>query len=125
MKPSTIKFHSRSQILELGYADGQLFELNAEFLRVHSPSAEVRGHSPGEEKLQYGMQNVKIKAVDPQGNYAIRLQFNDGHNSGIYSWDYLFNLAKNKDTFWQEYLAKLKAQGKSRLPTILASSNDT
>lgn len=124
VKPSEIKWHTRSQELELGYADGTIFKLGPEFLRVYSPSAEVRGHSPAQAKLQYGKQQVTIRGVEAQGNYAIRLEFSDGHDSGIYSWDYLYELASNQESLWQEYLKKLAAEGKSRLPTILASSKD-
>lgn len=112
--PEAIELHRKSGILELTYADGENFQLSAEFLRVHSPSAEVRGHGRGQEVLQTGKRDVKIKAILPTGNYAIRLDFDDGHNTGIYSWQYLYELCQNQDSLWQDYLDKLDAAGASR-----------
>ena len=114
MQPKTIELHKRTAILELAYEDGTRFELPAEFLRVYSPSAEVRGHGPGQEVLQTGKKHVKIERVEPVGRYAIRLHFNDDHNTGIYSWDYLYELAANRETLWQQYLQRLKAAGARR-----------
>lgn len=111
--PSDIKLHRRSQILEVVFSD-LTCELPAEFLRVHSPSAEVRGHGPGQEELQHGKQDVGITGIEPQGNYAIKLIFSDGHDSGIYAWDYLYDLGSNQDQYWQTYLEKLKEEGKTR-----------
>lgn len=114
--PTEIKLHQKSRLLEISFADGQRFELAYEFLRVLSPSAEVRGHGPGQERLQAGKQAVEIERVEPVGNYAIKLVFSDGHDSGLYSWDYLYELGLNRDALWQEYLDKLAAAGLSRDP---------
>ncbi|MCY3792768.1 MAG: DUF971 domain-containing protein, partial [Gammaproteobacteria bacterium] len=92
--------------------------LPAELLRVYSPSAEVRGHSPGERQLQTGKKQVQVSAVEPVGNYGIRISFDDGHDTGIYAWDYLRDLADNEERYWQEYLAELEAANASRLPSI-------
>lgn len=113
--PSAVHLHRRSQQLELRFGD-DVFFLPAEFLRVHSPSAEVRGHGRGQEVLQHGKLKVAITAVEPQGNYAIRLVFDDGHSSGIYSWDYLHQLGSHQAEYWDTYLAKLKKAGKGRDP---------
>lgn len=118
MRPVNIEYHSKSRQLKLTYSDGTVHELTAEYLRVYSPSAEVRGHSPDQYQLQSGKKEVKIQAIDPVGNYAIRLGFSDGHDSGIYSWDYLFELATNHEHNWSEYLRQLKEANGSRLPTI-------
>jgi len=114
MTPTAIELHKKSGQLELAYADGQHFRLSAEFLRVHSPSAEVRGHGSGQEVLQTGKRDVAISAIRPVGSYAIRLDFSDGHNSGIYSWPYLHELCLQQDALWQEYLGKLEQAGASR-----------
>ena len=112
--PTDIKLHRKSATLELIYAEREPITLRAEFLRVFSPSAEVRGHGKGQEVLQTGKLNVAIKHVEPVGNYAIKLSFDDGHNSGIYSWDYLIDLGENEGSLWQGYLAKLQAAGATR-----------
>ena len=112
--PTDIKLHRKSATLELIYAGREPITLRAEFLRVFSPSAEVRGHGEGQEVLQTGKLNVAIKHVEPVGNYAIKLSFDDGHNSGIYSWDYLLDLGENEGSLWQGYLAKLQAAGATR-----------
>jgi DUF971 family protein len=112
--PTDIKLHRKSATLELIYAGREPITLRAEFLRVFSPSAEVRGHGKGQEVLQTGKLNVAIKHVEPVGNYAIKLSFDDGHNSGIYSWDYLLDLGENEGSLWQGYLAKLQAAGATR-----------
>ena len=112
--PTDIKLHRKSATLELIYARREPITLRAEFLRVFSPSAEVRGHGKGQEVLQTGKLNVAIKHVEPVGNYAIKLSFDDGHNSGIYSWDYLLDLSENEGSLWQGYLAKLQAAGATR-----------
>ncbi len=111
--PTDIKLHRRSQILEVVFAS-ERFELPAEFLRVHSPSAEVRGHGPGQEELQHGKQGVAITGIEPQGNYAIKLIFSDGHDSGIYAWRYLHELGTCQTELWQQYLENLKTEGKTR-----------
>ena len=113
-QPTEIKLHQRSRVLEVAFDDGRRFELPCEFLRVYSPSAEVRGHGPGQETLQTGKRNVEITGVEPVGNYAVQLAFSDGHNTGIYSWDLLHNLGLNKDKLWADYLARLKAANASR-----------
>jgi len=112
--PTEIKLHQKSRLMELTFSDGQRFELSYELLRVYSPSAEVRGHGPGQEMLQSGKKNVEIVEVEPMGHYAIRPQFSDGHSTGIYSWDYLYDLGAHRDRLWQEYLARLEAAGASR-----------
>ena len=113
--PTEIKLHQKSRILELVF-DDQRFELSFEFLRVFSPSAEVRGHAPGQETLQVGKRDVTILGIEPVGNYAIKPVFSDGHDSGLYSWDLLYSLGTQRDELWQAYLDKLAAQGGSRDP---------
>ena len=112
--PSEIIVHNASRRLEIRYDDGAHFQLEFEFLRVHSPSAEVRGHGPGQEVLQTDKRDVKIASVDPVGNYAIKPVFSDGHDTGIYSWDYLYWLGEQHDTLWQDYLRRLAEAGASR-----------
>jgi DUF971 family protein len=112
--PTEIKLHQKSRVMELTFADGQRFELPYELLRVYSPSAEVRGHGPGQEVLQVGKRNVEIVSVEPVGSYAIQPRFSDGHDTGIYSWDYLYGLGVNRDRMMHEYLARLDAAGASR-----------
>ena len=113
-KPTEISLHKKSRILEITFADGEHFELSCEFLRVHSPSAEVQGHGPGQGVLQLGKEDVVINRIDPVGSYAIQPAFDDGHDTGIYSWETLYDLGKNKDRYWQEYLDKLEAAGHKR-----------
>jgi len=113
-KPTEINLHKKSRILEITYEDGEHFELSCEFLRVHSPSAEVQGHGPGQGVLQLGKEDVVINRIDPVGSYAIQPAFDDGHDTGIYSWETLYDLGKNKDKYWQEYLDKLEAAGHKR-----------
>ena len=112
--PTEIKLHQKSEVMELVFSDGSRFELSYELLRVYSPSAEVRGHGPGQEVLQVGKREVDISALEPIGNYAVQPTFSDGHSTGIYSWDYLFWLGTNRDTLWQQYLERLKEAGASR-----------
>jgi DUF971 family protein len=119
--PTEIKLHQKSRLMELTYADGKRFELSYEFLRVNSPSAEVRGHGPGQEVLQTGKKNVEIVSVEPVGAYAIQPTFSDGHDTGIYSWDYLYELGVNRDRLWAEYLQRLDAAGASREVDTAAS----
>ena len=114
--PTEIKLHQKSRLMELAFPDGSRFELSYELLRVYSPSAEVRGHGPGQEVLQVGKGEVDISALEPVGNYAVQPTFSDGHSTGIYSWDYLFWLGTNRDTLWREYLERLKEAGASREP---------
>jgi DUF971 family protein len=114
--PTEIKLHQKSRILELAFETGEHFQLSYEFLRVFTPSAEARGHGPGQETLQVGKRDVSIDRVDPVGNYAIKPVFSDGHDSGLYSWDMLYNLGRHHDELWQAYLDRLKAEGASRDP---------
>ncbi len=114
--PTEIKLHKQSRILEVAFDDGRRFELPCEYLRVFSPSAEVRGHGPGQEVLQVGKKNVEIIDIQPVGQYAVSLVFSDKHDSGIYSWDYLHDLGVNQERYWQAYLARLEAAGESREP---------
>lgn len=115
--PTSLTLHSQSRLLELAFDDGRQGSLSCEFLRVYSPSAEVRGHGPGQERLQIGKREVAITAIEQVGNYAVRLVFSDGHASGIYSWDYLYELLRDHDTLWQQYLDRLSAANASRDPT--------
>jgi DUF971 family protein len=112
--PTEIKLHQVSRVLEISFEDGRMFKLPYEFLRVHSPSAEVRGHGPGQETLQTGKQNVEITGVEPVGNYAVQLAFSDGHNTGIYSWDLLYDYGLRQQAMWNDYLQRLKQAGASR-----------
>jgi len=112
--PTEIKLHQASRVMELAFADGSSFRLPYEFLRVHSPSAEVRGHGPGQETLQVGKRDVTIAEVEAVGHYAIRPKFSDGHESGIYSWDYLYDLGVRQQSLWERYLERLAAAGASR-----------
>jgi hypothetical protein len=115
--PSQIKLHQISRILEVSFEDGRTFRLSCEFLRVYSPSAEVRGHGVGQETLQVGKKNVGIESVAPVGNYALQLNFTDGHNTGLYSWDLLYDLGLRQETLWNDYLARLEAASQSRDPS--------
>jgi DUF971 family protein len=114
--PTEITLHKQSKVMEIAFADGARFSLPFEYLRVFSPSAEVRGHGPGQETLQVGKKYVDIAQVEPVGHYAVALVFDDKHDSGIYSWDYLYDLGKHQDAYWQEYLRRLAAAGASREP---------
>lgn len=112
--PTEIKLHQKSRVMEIAFDDGKIFRLPYEFLRVYSPSAEVRGHGPGQEVLQTGKQSVEIRSLEAVGSYAVQPAFSDGHGTGIYSWDYLYELGQNQDKLWNDYLEKLKAAGASR-----------
>ncbi len=114
--PTDIRLHKKSATLELVYGDGITHALSAEFLRVHSPSAEVRGHGKGQEVLQYGKRHVKLTNIQAVGNYAVKLVFDDGHDTGIYSWDYLRELGEEEKELWNTYLAKLQEAGETREP---------
>jgi DUF971 family protein len=114
--PTDVKLHQASRILELVFPNGRHFRLPYEFLRVSSPSAEVRGHGPGQETLQTGKRDVTITTVEPVGHYALRPTFSDGHSTGIYSWDYLYDLGERQDELWRDYLARLAAAHASRDP---------
>ena len=113
-RPTEIKLHQASKILEVTFDDGKQFRLPCEYLRVFSPSAEVRGHGPGQEVLQVGKREVGIAAVEPVGVYAMKLDFTDGHDTGIFSWDYLYELGTKQESNWKSYLARLEQAGKSR-----------
>lgn len=113
-KPTEINFHKVSRMLELAFADGSRFQLPAEYLRVYSPSAEVQGHGPGQEVLQIGKEDVNITHLEPVGHYAISLSFDDNHDTGIYSWDYLYQLGAHYDKKWESYLERLAASGYTR-----------
>lgn len=113
--PTAINLHKASKTLTLTYGPDEVYHLPAELLRVHSPSAEVQGH--GKPILQWGKINVGLTKVEPAGQYALKLTFDDGHDSGLFTWDYLYQLAVRQDTLWNDYLAELKAAGKSRDPS--------
>lgn len=113
-QPTEITLHQATRALEISFADGKTFRLPCEFLRVYSPSAEVRGHGPGQETLQTGKKDVTITAVEPVGQYAIQLRFSDGHDTGIYSWDLLHNYGLEQEKMWQQYLDRLQEAGASR-----------
>ncbi|MEM7078487.1 MAG: DUF971 domain-containing protein [Pseudomonadota bacterium] len=115
--PKDITYHKIAHTLEVSWED-KSYTLPAELLRVYSPSAEVRGHGPDERKLQTGKKHVGISQIEAVGNYAIRITFNDGHDSGIYSWEFLADLGARADDYWQEYLSELKQANGSRLPSI-------
>lgn len=112
--PVEINLHQKSRVLEVSFDDGAHFKLPCEYLRVYSPSAEVRGHGPGQEVLQVGKEQVNISAIDPVGSYAVRLHFDDGHNTGLYSWSYLYELGAGYDDKWRDYLARLQQAGVTR-----------
>lgn len=112
--PTEITLHRASRILEIAFDNGERFEVSCEFLRVYTPSAEARGHGPGQETLQTGKREVAIESIEGVGTYAIRPVFSDGHSSGLYSWDLLYGLCKHRDELWQAYLDKLTAAGASR-----------
>ncbi len=123
MIPTEINVHKQSATLELKYQDGTLHTLTAEYLRVYSPSAEVQGHGPGQSVLQHGKRDVQFLDLEPQGNYAIKIVFSDGHDSGIFSWEYLYQLGAHQVENWADYLQKLEAAGKSRAPQFIALGN--
>lgn len=113
-RPSDLKLHKISKLLEIHFEDGSHFKLPCEYLRVLSPSAEVRGHGPGQEQLQIGKENVNIIDIEAVGNYGVKLIFDDGHNTGIYDWNYLYDLSINYEKYWQEYLNSLIQAGYTR-----------
>jgi len=112
--PTEIKLHQTSRAMELSFADGTSFRLPYEFLRVYSPSADVRGHGPGQETLQVGKRDVTIAELEPVGHYAVRPKFSDGHDTGIYSWDYLYDLGERQEELWQRYLARCEPRSRSQ-----------
>lgn len=113
-KPTEIRLRKEPRLLEISFDDGSIFEYTFEYLRVHSPSAEVRGHGPGQETLQHDKENVAIVNIEPVGHYAVRLVFDDGHDSGLYNWDYLYELGRDMGIYWQRYLDRLEAEGYAR-----------
>ncbi len=113
-RPTDIKLHQKSRVLEIAFDNGESYQLPCEYLRVYSPSAEVTGHSPGSEVLQVGKEEVGITGIEPQGNYAVKLIFDDKHDSGIYTWEYLYELGSQYEAKWQDYLERLKAAGHER-----------
>lgn len=113
-RPIDIRLHQASRLLAITFDDNTECMLSCEFLRVYSPSAEVRGHGHGQETLQVGKEDVNITAIEPVGNYAVKLTFSDGHNTGLYSWDYLYDLGRNYEALWLEYLGKLSLAGIKR-----------
>jgi DUF971 family protein len=113
-RPTEITLHQQSRELEIAFDDGNRYRLTCEFLRVYSPSAEVRGHGPGQEVLQVGKREVNITAIEPVGAYAIKPTFSDGHDTGLYSWEYLHDLGKNQHDYWRQYLDRMERAGASR-----------
>lgn len=116
--PIDIRLHQASRLLEIKFDNNTECKLSTEFLRVYSPSAEVRGHGAGQETLQIGKEDVNISAIEPVGNYAVKLVFTDGHDTGLYSWDYLYEMAKNYEAMWQDYITKLEMAGYKRMQTV-------
>ncbi|OGA72350.1 MAG: 1-(5-phosphoribosyl)-5-((5-phosphoribosylamino)methylideneamino)imidazole-4-carboxamide isomerase [Betaproteobacteria bacterium RIFCSPLOWO2_12_FULL_66_14] len=114
--PTEIKLHQTSRVLEITFSAARTFQLPYELLRVYSPSAEVRGHGPGQEVLQVGKRNIEIADVEPVGSYAIQISFSDGHDTGIYSWGLLYELGMRRDEMWQHYLKRMEEAGASRDP---------
>ena len=112
--PTEIRLHKKSRFLEIAFSDGKTFSLPFEFLRVYSPSAEVRGHGPGQEVLQTGKKDVDIENMEPVGRYALQITFSDGHDTGLYSWDLLHDYGINQEKLWQDYLKRLSEAGASR-----------
>jgi DUF971 family protein len=116
--PTELRLHKDRQVLTVAFDNGERFDLAAEYLRVRSPSAEVQGHSPSERRTVAGKQDVQILELHPIGNYAVRLAFDDMHSTGIFSWEYLSELGRNRDKFWSDYLAELAEKGLSRAPAV-------
>jgi len=114
--PTEIRLRQKSRLLAIAFEDGSRFELPFEYLRVYSPSAEVRGHGSGQEVLQTGKENVLVTAIEPVGRYALKISFDDGHDTGLYTWQYLYQLGTGQDTLWQDYLDRLSAAGYARQP---------
>jgi DUF971 family protein len=114
--PASLTVHVKSRMLEIGYHDGQEFHIPFELMRVYSPSAEVMGHGPGQEVLQVGKRQVTVEELEPVGHYAVKPKFSDGHESGLFSWDYLYWLGQNQDKLWNDYLDRLVQAGASRDP---------
>jgi len=115
-QPTEIKLHQHSRVLEIAFDGGDSYKLPYEYLRVYSPSAEVAGHGPGQEVLQVGKKDVGITVLIPVGSYAVQINFDDGHDTGLFTWEYLYKLGKNQSALWQKYLDRLAAEGASREP---------
>jgi DUF971 family protein len=113
-QPTSLTVHQRSRVLEVGFADGSTFRIPFELMRVYSPSAEVQGHGPGQEVLQTGKRDVELTGLEPVGNYAVQPRFSDGHDSGIFSWDYLYRLGAEQPALWQRYEQRLAEAGVDR-----------
>ena len=120
--PQELTVHSQSRVLEITFSDGAHFRIPFELMRVYSPSADVQGHGPGQETLQTGKRDVTLEALEPVGNYAVQPRFSDGHESGIYSWDYLYFLGDQQDRLWQDYAVRLKAANADRDAPMVAKS---
>lgn len=116
LQPTEIKLHQQSHMIEITFDDDACYQLPYEYLRVYSPSADVSGHGPGQEVLQVGKKNVGVTAVTPVGSYAVQIDFDDGHDTGLYTWEYLYKLGRNQAALWQDYLDRLAAAGASREP---------
>ena len=114
IRPTDIRLHQKSRVLEVTFEDGHQFKFPCEYLRVYSPSAEVRGHGPGQDVLQIGKEKVNITNIEPVGSYAVCLRFDDGHDTGLYSWDWLHHLGVNQEQLWRQYLEKLEKAGYRR-----------
>ena len=122
--PTALTVHSQSRLLEITFSDGALFKIPFELMRVYSPSAEVQGHGPGQEVLQTGKREVGVVALEPVGNYAVKPVFSDGHESGIFSWDYLYHLGSDRDRLWEDYNRRLQAAGAARdAPMVVAGGH--
>ncbi|WCN14924.1 DUF971 domain-containing protein [Marinomonas mediterranea] len=119
LTPTKIHYHKKSRELELVFSDNQAFRLSAEYLRVHSPSAEVRGHGQQLPILQFGKKDVAIQNIEAAGNYALKITFDDGHDTGLYSWEYLYNIGKNQEELWQMYLSRLEKESKTRDTSVI------
>jgi DUF971 family protein len=124
-QPTAITVHQQSRALEVSFADGAEFRIPFELMRVYSPSAEVQGHGPGQEVLQTGKREIELTALEPVGNYAVQPTFSDGHNTGIYSWDYLYFLGSQQPALWQQYEERLKAAGAVRDAPMVEASGST
>jgi DUF971 family protein len=120
--PQALTVHGQSRVLEVTFSDGATFRIPFELMRVYSPSAEVQGHGPGQETLQTGKREVTLEALDPVGNYAVQPRFSDGHDTGIYSWDYLYFLGSQEAKLWQDYADKLRAAGAERDTPMVAKT---
>jgi len=122
--PEAITLHGQSRVLEVGFSDGSVFRIPFELMRIYSPSAEVQGHGPGQEVLQTGKREVDIEALEPVGNYAVKPVFSDGHDTGIFSWDYLYFLGSKQDELWQDYERRLQAAGVDRDAPMAVAGHD-